>query len=89
MTGRLISITSGDTTVAFTYYAAGRIATRKQTTAGQQYPFSYSYYLDGSLHTQTYPSGRALTYGIDLTAPLTSVTGQLGGQTKPYGSSAS
>ncbi len=89
MNGRLSSITSGDTTVGFTYDAAGRIATSKQTTAQTDYPFSYSYYLDGSLHTQTYPSGRALTYGVDLMGRITSVTGQLGGQTAPYASSAS
>ena len=65
--GRLGSVTYGDTTVSYTAYdAAGRVLGHKQTTAGIDYPFSYTYFKNGERKTLTYPSGRVVTYALDI-----------------------
>jgi YD repeat-containing protein len=66
-TGRLTGIkeTSGSTVVgqtAWTYDAAGRILTEKKSIGTVTKSISYSYNLDGSLASVTYPSGHAVSY---------------------------
>lgn len=66
-TGRLTGMqeSSGSTvngTTAWTYDAAGRVLTEKKTVGTITKSISYTYNLDGSLNSVTYPSGHTVTY---------------------------
>ena len=51
------------------------------------YQFSHAYNLTGAVTTQTYPSGRTVTYTYDVVGRLASVSGNLGdGVTRTYSS---
>jgi RHS repeat-associated protein len=67
--GRLIAMTygSGPTGTYFNYDEVGRTASQWQVTGSTPttYSLSYSYNLAGLLTSQSYPSGRALTYAYD------------------------
>lgn len=86
---RLTSIaTTSGVTQAFTYTNGGRIGTSTQTMGSMSYPFSYEYYLDGSLKSVTYPSGRKISYpDVDLAGRVTKADGLLAGVPKTYVSS--
>ena len=65
--------------------ALARIATSTQTTDGVRYPFTYAYYMDGSVASVQYPSGRTVSYpSVDRAGRVTEVTGTLGGASKTY-----
>ncbi len=83
--GRLKSVTSsvasdaGTETVAASDYAydtLGRVKTMSQTIAGHPTTFSFTatYYLNDALKTQTYPSGRTVSYGVDAAGRVTTVS---------------
>jgi len=53
----------------------GRVSVTYQNPPGfNSRQFSFSYYLDGSLQSITYPSGRKITYGVNSAGRYTSVT---------------
>ncbi len=47
---------------AWSYDAAGNVLVDQRTTNGITKQFSYSYNLNGSIATISYPSGRTITY---------------------------
>jgi YD repeat-containing protein len=47
---------------AWSYDSMGRVVTSRRVTNGVTRDFTYTYNLDGSLATLTYPSGRVITY---------------------------
>jgi RHS repeat-associated protein len=57
-------MTDGSGSATWTSDALGRVLTEQRTIAGIQKSISYSYHLDGSLKTVTYPSGRTITYSV-------------------------
>ncbi|MBS1830258.1 MAG: RHS repeat protein, partial [Acidobacteria bacterium] len=59
-----------------------------QTTAGYPYSFSYTYKRNGDLATETYPSGRVLTYSRDGAGRWQGVSGTKDGIETSYGSGA-
>lgn len=60
--GRRTAIADGSGTCGWSYDAMGHVLTEQKTIAGITKTISYSYNLDGSLATITYPSGRVLSY---------------------------
>ncbi len=73
--GRLTSVnTSVSTTSYGCYDALGRVKESAQTTSGDAArAFSYEYNADGTLKTQTYPSGLKVAYGYDAAGRLKTV----------------
>lgn len=63
--GRLTGMSDGSGQTAWTYDAAGDILTKRQTIAGNTKSISFTYNLDGSVASITYPSGRVITYGYN------------------------
>jgi RHS repeat-associated protein len=59
-------VTQGVSTTTYSAYdALGRVTANTQTTAGQSYPFSYSYNLAGAMTMEVYPSGRVVRNSYD------------------------
>jgi RHS repeat-associated protein len=63
--GHLTSLTDQAGIATYTYDIMGRLASEARPIAGVSKTTSYTYYLDGSVKTLTYPSGRVLTYTPD------------------------
>jgi RHS repeat-associated protein len=68
--GHLTSLTDQAGTASYTYDILGRLATETRTLTGANSAaisktISYSYNLDGSVKTLTYPSGNVITYAPD------------------------
>ena len=66
--GQLESIFSDSAKAAYNSYdTLGRVTSMSQTIAGHPDTFSFAatYFLNDALNTQTYPSGRKVTYGVD------------------------
>jgi RHS repeat-associated protein len=84
--GALTSVSSSAGKMEYSYDGFGRIVASRQTTNGTPYTFSnYQYSLTDQLTGITYPSGRAITYGLDLADQTTSVKGTpSGGSTTTY-----
>ena len=77
--GHLTSLTDQAGTATYTYDILGG-STETRTIAGVSKSTSYSYNLDGSVKTLTYPSGRVVTYTPDSAGRLVSAvdgTGQI------------
>ena len=53
------------TTETLAFDALGRVVQNVQTTDGTPYPFIYAYDRDGSLASQSYPSGYQVDFGYD------------------------
>jgi len=66
-----MSDASGQT--AWSFDSMGRVVTRQQTIGTVTKSMGYTYNLDGSTATMTYPSGRVYTYGYNNAAQPTSV----------------
>ena len=60
------------------YDALGRVAGSTQNTGGLAYPFSYIYNLANGLTQETYPSGRAVSFGYDSAGRVMGVSGLSG-----------
>jgi RHS repeat-associated protein len=60
--GHLTSLTDQAGTASYAYDILGRLAAETRSIAGVSKSTSYTYNLDGSMKTLTYPSGRVLTY---------------------------
>lgn len=77
-TGRLVAMTYGGTTTTtgnyFGYDNMGRAVTHRQVTGANTYAMSYGYNLGGLLTSETYPTGRALSYSYDVGARLSQVS---------------
>jgi RHS repeat-associated protein len=78
--GHLTSLTDQAGTANYTYDNMGRIATETRLIAGVSKSASYTYYLDGSVKTLTYPSGRAITYKPNSAGNLISALDANGAQ---------
>jgi RHS repeat-associated protein len=68
--GHLTSLTDQAGTATYTYDIMGRLATETRTLTGANNAaisknISYTYNLDGSIKTLTYPSGKVITYAPD------------------------
>jgi len=60
--GRRTSMCDGPGATAWAYDAVGNALTEKRTTNSVTNSFTYTYNLDNSVATLTYPSGRTMTY---------------------------
>ena len=60
--GRRTAMCDGSGAASWSYDAAGNPVTEGRTIVGQTKTISYSYNLDGSSKTLTYPGGRVVTY---------------------------
>src|SRR6266481_1434272 len=63
--GRLTSLTDQAGSGSYSYSALGRLSNETRTINGVTKKLSYSYNLDGSLKSVTYPSGATVTYTPD------------------------
>jgi len=64
-TGRRSGMCDGAGWEAWSYDVRGRILTERRSTNAVIKTTSYTYNLDGSLATATYPSGRTITYTVN------------------------
>jgi RHS repeat-associated protein len=72
--GRMTSMCDGSGAATWAHDAAGRIITEKRIILGSSaitQTISYSYNLDGSIATLTYPSGKTVTYTVSNAQRLT------------------
>jgi RHS repeat-associated protein len=70
--GKLTSLTDQAGTASYAYDILGRLAAETRPIAGVSKSTSYTYNLDGSVKTLTYPSGRVVTYTPDSAGRLIS-----------------
>jgi len=63
--GNLTAVASTVSSTVFAYDALGRPTSSGQTTAGPARSFTYTYNADGTLKTQSYPSGRVVAFSYD------------------------
>lgn len=63
--GRRTGMTDGSGQTAWSYDAGGRVLTRQQKIGTITKSISYTYNLDNSVNTVTYPSGRVYTYSYN------------------------
>lgn len=61
------------TATEFDYDKMGRVIKHRQSIGTQTYNQEYSYNLAGQLTSQTYPSGKAITYGYDAGGRLSTI----------------
>lgn len=78
--GRRTGMSDGSGQTAWSYDVMGRVLTKRQTIApagsgltSMTNNISYTYNLDGSVATMTYPSGRTITYGYNNALQATSL----------------
>jgi RHS repeat-associated protein len=62
------------TSQVYNFDLMGRLVNNQQTVGAQGYIMSYTYNLAGALTSQTYPSGRTVSYGFDEGARLSQVS---------------
>ena len=77
--GRRTSMTDAAGSEAWSYDKLGRVLTDQRTTNGVTRNTSYTYNLDGSVATLTYPSGRVLTYTPSAAGRTVSAVDNAGG----------
>ncbi|MBZ5579778.1 MAG: hypothetical protein LAP40_24745 [Acidobacteriia bacterium] len=73
--GHLTSVSSSESGTAYTYDQLGRTLSSTQTTAGQTYPFGYTYNFADGLTRETYPSGRGISYFFEIGGRVMGVNG--------------
>jgi len=71
--GLRTGMTDGSGSTAWSFDTMGRILNRRQTIAGVTKGIGYTYNLDGSIATMTYPSGRVYSYGYNNAGETTSL----------------
>lgn len=71
--GRLLSVTDGVGSEAFTYDQLGRVTQVQKVISGTNYTMAYEYNLSGQLTRITYPSGRQVDRTYDTVGRLASV----------------
>jgi RHS repeat-associated protein len=62
LVGRRSGMCDGSGSTSWSYEVVGRPAVEQRVINGAKKIFNYTYYLDGSIATVSYPSGRAITY---------------------------
>jgi YD repeat-containing protein len=62
------------TSEVYNFDLMGRVVNNQQTVADQSYSMSYAYNLGGVLTSETYPSGRVVSYAFDDGARLSQVS---------------
>ena len=72
--GRLTSLTDQSGSSAFVYDALGHIASDTRVIAGNSYGTAYTYDAAGNILTETYPSGRIVTYTRDALGRILGIT---------------
>ena len=70
--GRLTGMTDASGSTSYSYDTLGRLITEQRTLAGITKSVSYTYNLDGSVATVTYPSGAVVTYTPDAAGRILS-----------------
>ncbi len=70
--GHLTSLTDQAGSASYTYDLMDRVSTEGRTIAGVTKNMSYTYNLDGSVATITYPSGAVITYTRDSVGRMVS-----------------
>jgi RHS repeat-associated protein len=70
--GKLTSLTDQAGTASYSYDILGRLTAETRPIAGVSKSTSYTYNLNGSVKTLTYPSGRVVTYTPDSAGRLVS-----------------
>jgi RHS repeat-associated protein len=78
--GHLTSLIDQAGTALYTYDVFGRLTTETRPIAGVSKSTSFTYTLDSSVKTLTYPSGRVVTYTPDSARRLTSAVDSNGTQ---------
>jgi RHS repeat-associated protein len=78
--------TSSSMTEYTNFDSVRRLLSSMQSTGGSNYLFSYTYNLASDLSTETYPSGRQITYAYDVANRVTSAMGLFNTVTTPYAS---
>ena len=77
-TNRLVAMTYGSNTSItgnyFGYDQSGRVIRQRQVTGSNSYELAYGYNLGGLLTSQSYPSGRILSYAYDEGGRLSQVS---------------
>ena len=72
--GRRTAMADGSGNCGWSYDAVGRVVTEQKTIAGITKTILYSYNLDGSVASITYPSGRKVSYAVgNAGRPLSAV----------------
>ena len=90
--GLRTGMTDGSGSTAWSYDSMGRALARQQTISGVTKSIGYTYNLDGSAATMTYPSGRVYTYAYNNAGEIASLVDAIhginfftGGQYAPPG----
>src|SRR5438045_7861793 len=73
--GHLTSLTDEAGSAIYSYDILGRLSNESRTIAGVTKTMSYTYNLDGSVATMTYPSGAIISYTPDAAGRVLSVAG--------------
>jgi YD repeat-containing protein len=64
--GKLKAVTAANVaSTEFSYSPLGHVTSSTQTIGNQVFTFNYEWYANGSLKSETYPSGKKVEYGID------------------------
>src|SRR5207248_4115881 len=71
--GHLTSLTDQAGSATYNYDILGRMASESRTIAGATKTMSYTYNLDGSVATMTYPSGAVMAYTPDSAGRVVAV----------------
>jgi len=79
--GRLTSVTDSSGTTDYTYDERGNLLTESKLISGMSYLMSYSYNLDNTLSSITYPSGRVAEYFYNSISQINQVTTTYSGNT--------
>ena len=82
--GRLTQVGSSASNTSTSYDQLGRVAGSTQNTGGLAYQFSYTYNLADGLTQETYPSGRAVSFGYDSAGRVMGVSGLSGSTVTEY-----
>jgi len=85
--GRLTGRTDPSGSYTFYYDTHGNLTKEEKTIESVQYTTEYAYNDDNTLTSITYPSGREVTYTLDVTGRITQVGTTLNGQAKTLASS--
>ncbi len=72
--GKLTQITDASGSTSFTYDAKGNITSKIQVIADKTFTTSYTYNEQDKLESQTYPSGKVLTYDYNAQGELESIS---------------
>ena len=73
--GRLAQVSSGGLTTAYRYTPRGQARSSQQTTDSVAYRFGYTYNVDDSLGSMTYPSNKTVSYSYDKAGRMTTAGG--------------